>query len=111
MKNTNHFKKMRGPGKGKSNNPAGKPKGAQNKSSKELKEFLLVVLSGQAENINDSLTKLKAESEAKYIHALTNLLPFVVAKQTDITTGGESINTTQIIVSNESIKKQLDQID
>ena len=75
---------MKGPGKGKTNNPNGRPAGTENKSTKELKDLLLSILSGQAEHIEASLNRLRSESDSKYLDALTKLYPFIIARKTDI---------------------------
>lgn len=86
---------MRGPGKGKTNNPKGKPKGALNRTTKEARQLLEYILFGQIDNINDSLNNIrKNESESKYLDAISKLFTYVLPKkaETDITSGGDKIN-------------------
>ena len=80
---------MRGPGKGKSNNPAGKPKGTQNRTTKESKEFLKAILFAEFDNIQESLKNARQESDSKYIDLLTKLLQFVLPKQVEADAKGE----------------------
>jgi hypothetical protein len=85
---------MRGPGKGKTNNPNGRPSGIPNRTTKEAKELLEKILFGQIDNINEALDNIRTkESESKYIEAVSKLFTYVLPKksETDITTGGEQI--------------------
>lgn len=80
---------MRGPGKGKSNNPAGKPKGTLNRTTKESKEFLKSILFAEFDNIEDSLRRAREESDSKYIDLLSKLLQFVLPRQVEADAKGE----------------------
>ena len=82
---------MRGPGKGNTNNPNGRPKGVPNRTTKEARELLEQVLLGQVENINDALSDLKEKDNAKYLDACARLFTYVLPKKTDITSGDEKI--------------------
>ena len=85
---------MRGPGKGKSNNPAGKPKGTQNRTTKEAKALLNEIMFGQIDNIAQSLDNIREESDYRYIDAITKLFSFVLPKHTDIELTGDKFNIT-----------------
>ena len=74
----------RGPGKGISNNPAGKPKGAQNRTTKQAKELLEKILFGQLDNVNEMFEKLKKDPQ-KYIDAYSKMFGYVMPKKTDVT--------------------------
>jgi len=74
-----------------------KPKGAVNKSTKKMREVLAHVLDGREESIQKALDSLTGKD---YIDALSKLLPFVIAKKTDVTTDDEKINIT--FIRNES---------
>lgn len=80
---------MRGPGKGKTNNPAGKPKGTPNRTTKEAKEFLQQILYAEFDNIKESLARAREESDSKYIDLLTRLLQFVLPRQVEAEAKGE----------------------
>jgi len=72
---------MRGPGKGKTNNPEGKPKGTPNKITGEMREFLKKILEKELGNLPHLLNKLSPEKKAEII---VRLLPFVLPKINDI---------------------------
>ncbi len=72
---------MRGPGKGKSNNPAGKPKGTQNKTTKEMREMILNICEGHISKVNTELKKLEGK---EFIDAMSKLFGLVLPKQAEI---------------------------
>ena len=84
---------MKGPGKGKTNNPAGKPKGAQNRTTKEAKELLEKILFGQVEGIEEALKEIKEKDPARYLDACSKLFTYVMPKKTDMTSGDKPIPT------------------
>jgi hypothetical protein len=101
-----------GPGKGKTNNPNGRPKGTPNKTTQEAKEFLQAILYDEFDNIKDSLARARADNDARYIDALVKLLAFIMPKQTDITTGGDKLpNQMNITVTSEKAKNALLNLD
>ena len=81
---------MRGPGKGKTNNPKGRPPGP-NKTTKELKEFYVSLLSGETERIKEALGELFKENKVAYMAAIDKISKKVVADKRDITSNDESI--------------------
>jgi hypothetical protein len=82
---------MRGPGKGKTNNPNGRPKGVPNRTTQEAKELLEQIMFGQIENINEALNNLKEKDYSRYLDACSKLFTYVLPKKTDITSDGQSI--------------------
>ena len=70
--------------KGQSGNPAGRPKGSPNKVTAEKRELFLAVMEGQMDNIEDSLDRIREESDEKFIKALTGLLPYFLPKQQEV---------------------------
>ena len=82
---------MRGPGKGKTNNPAGKPKGSQNRTTKESKELLEQILFGQVDNIRTALESVLDSDPAKYLDSCSKLFTYVLPKKTDVTSGDEKL--------------------
>jgi hypothetical protein len=89
---------MKGPGKGKTNNPKGKPKGALNRTTKESKELLEQVLLGQVDNINSALIKVLKDDPAKYLDACSKLFNYVLPKRTDVTSGEKEIPTSLPVI-------------
>ena len=66
----------------------GREKGTPNKSTQETRVMIQNVLEGCEEKIK---TTLRALDGKDYIDALSKLLPYVVPKKTDITSGDQSI--------------------
>lgn len=81
----------RGPGKGNTNNPNGRPVCVPNKTTKAAKELLEQVLLGQVDNIEKALEKIKEKDPAKYLDACSKLFTYVLPKKTDITSGDKPI--------------------
>lgn len=82
---------MRGPGKGKTNNPDGRPKGTPNRTTKEAKEFLEFVMFGQLENMNNALNQLYEKDQSRYLDACAKLFTYVLPKKTDITSQDDKL--------------------
>ena len=96
---------MRGPGKGKSNNPAGKPKGTPNKTTKEARELFIAIMNGQIEYITDALEKVRTESPSRYLDAISKLFQYTMPKQIDIKSDGDKIGAIEVtIVNGEKVK-------
>jgi hypothetical protein len=89
---------MRGPGKGKTNNPAGKPKGAVNRTTKEAKEFLEYIMFGQLDNMNEALNTLYSKDPSRYLDACAKLFTYVLPKKTDVTSQDEKLFPAMPIV-------------
>jgi len=92
----------RGPGKGNTNNPKGRPPGP-NKTTKELKEFYVHLLSGETDRIKKALAELYDENKAAYMNAIDKISKKVVADKRDITSDDKSI------VPNVTITERRDQ--
>jgi hypothetical protein len=80
----------RGPGKGKTNNANGRPKGTPNRTTKEAKLLLEQILLGQIDNIEEAFNALK-EEPGKYLDACSKMFTYVLPKKTDLTSGDEPI--------------------
>ena len=89
---------MRGPGNGKTNNPAGKPKGAVNRTTKEAKEFLEYIIFGQLDNMNDALNTLYSKDQSRYLDACAKLFTYVLPKKTDVTSDDKPISLLPEII-------------
>lgn len=63
--------------KGQSGNETGRPKGSQNKETKQLREFLAHVLDDNRDKFKKELNKLKGRD---YINAISNLMEYCTPK-------------------------------
>jgi hypothetical protein len=77
--------------KGKSGNPAGKPKGAEARTTKEAKELFISIMNGEVDNIKDSFDKIRKKDPAKYLDVLAKLFPYFMPKQMEINATGKII--------------------
>jgi hypothetical protein len=66
------------PPKGQTNNPAGRPKGSQNKLTKEKREALADLLSGEIDRIPEYIAQLEGPKEK--LEMLAKFMPYVVPK-------------------------------
>ena len=74
---------MKGPGKGKTNNHDGRPKGIPNRTTKEAKEMLEQALYGQMEKIGEALNALYEKDQARYLDACSKLFTYILPKKTE----------------------------
>lgn len=81
----------RGPGKGNTNNANGRPKGSQNRTTKEAREFLEYVMFGQLDNMQNALNILYKKDQNRYLDACSKLFTYVLPKKTDVTSDNEKI--------------------
>jgi hypothetical protein len=78
----------------------GKPKGAENKTTKEAKQLFVNIMQGEIDNIKDALEKVKKKDPAAYLNVLSKFYPYFMPKQVDITSGGEPFTAPNIIAPN-----------
>jgi len=100
----------RGPGKGKTNNPNGRPKGTPNKTTLEARELFNEVISGEVKNIKESLDRIRKEDHYKYMSVIEKLFGYVFPKKRDITSNDKPIQTPaslNITVDNSETAKTL----
>jgi hypothetical protein len=76
----------RGPGKGKSNNPAGRPKGIKNQKVKQWEALGESITGAHAEKLNAELEKLEGKD---YINALASILQYFKPKMAATTIDGK----------------------
>lgn len=97
------------PKKGFTNNPNGRPPGTPNKITTLTKEMIESVLSNRTDDINAALNKLK-DDPAKFIEAISKLLPYIIARKTDVTSGDEVLpsNININVTTPESAEKLKD---
>lgn len=80
--------------KGTTNNPKGRPKGVPNKTTKEIREAINLILSCNIEKLQTDIDSLEPKDRLKVI---CDLLPFAVPKlqtiQADVTDSKANIPT------------------
>ncbi|MFA5189060.1 MAG: hypothetical protein WC460_06915 [Patescibacteria group bacterium] len=69
---------MKGPGKGRTNNPNGRPKGSQNRTTTEIKELINQFISGNLEDLQTNYDQLEAKDKLQFFR---DLLKFVLPTQ------------------------------
>lgn len=92
---------MRGPGKGKTNNPRGRGKGVPNKTTKEAREMFISIMHGEIENVQDALNRIRTKDPFKYIDALAKLFQYTMPKQIDIKSDGEKLTDIKVTYINK----------
>ena len=97
---------MRGPGKGNTNNPKGKPPGTLNRTTKEAKELLEQILLGQVDNIKAALETVLVKDAGRYLDSCSKLFTYVLPRKTDVTSGDEPLkqNLNITVDSSETAK-------
>lgn len=67
----------------------GRPKGAENKLTKEAREIFIETLEGQVPNIEDAFDKVLKDSPAKYLELFAKYAQYFVPKKTESEVKGE----------------------
>ena len=62
----------------------GKPKGAENKTTKAARELFIQIMEGQQQHIEESLDKVRAKDPAKYLEVLSKFYPYFIPKKLEI---------------------------
>jgi len=92
--------------KGETGNPNGRPKGAENITTKVGKELLIEVIEGQMQNVQAALEKLLKEDTKAYLDVLTKYMKFVIPEKTDLSNNGKSFdNNNETIVTFRNFSK------
>jgi hypothetical protein len=68
---------------------SGKPKGAENKTTKAAKALFLGIMDGEVEHIKRSLDTIRAKDPAKYLEVLSKFFPYFMPKKLEIDTPTE----------------------
>ena len=80
---------------GPSLNPNGRPKGAVNKSTQELRDIMQSIFEAELPNVLESLEKVRMNgNDQKYVELMLRLAEYHVPKapqNLDVTSGGEKI--------------------
>lgn len=80
---------------GPSLNPAGRPKGAVNKTTAELRALMQSIFEAELPNVLESLEKVRMNgNDQKYVELMLRLAEYHVPKapqNLDVTSGGEKI--------------------
>lgn len=87
---------MKGPGKGNTNNPAGKPKGTPNRTTKEAREMFVAIIHGQIDYVDEALERVRTESPSKYLDIMSKLYTYVMPRMVDVTSEGEAITKIKV---------------
>lgn len=78
---------------------AGKPKGAENKTTKAAKELFVSIMEGEVDNIKASLDKIRVKDPGKYLEVLAKFFPYFIPKKLEIDTPeGLNIKVTRRVV-------------
>ena len=97
-----------GVGKGKTNNPNGRPKGVQNKVTKDTREAFKVLVEDNTGKFQGWLDKIAETNPAKAFELLTNVAEYVLPKlsRTEVTADLKVENVDNIENwSDEDLKK------
>ena len=93
-----------GPGKGKTNNPNGRPAGVPNKATKDIKEAYRMLIEKNLDNLTGWLEIIAEKDPEKAIRIISDLSEYVIPKlarsEMDHTSKGQPI-TPVIKFSND----------
>lgn len=65
---------------------AGKPKGAENKTTKAAKELFVSIMEGEVDHIKESLDKIRIKDPALYLQTLSKFYPYFMPKKLEVDT-------------------------
>ena len=89
--------------KGQTNNPNGRPKGTGDKSTESIKSMVTELVS---QGMDESLKKMKEiKDPVKYMDIISKFIQYVLPKNVDLTSKGESLDTTSM--TTEELKERL----
>lgn len=67
----------------KQGNP-GKPKGAENKTTKAAKELFVSIMEGEVDHIKEALDKIRKSDPEVYLSTLSKFYPYFMPKKVEI---------------------------
>lgn len=77
----------------------GKPKGAENKTTKQAREIFVSIMEGEVDNIKDSLDRIRKKDHGKYLEVLAKFFPYFIPKKLEVDAPtGLQINVNRKIV-------------
>lgn len=88
----------------------GRPKGGENKITKDAKERFMEIMEGEIENVKTSLANVRKENESQYLNLLSKLLPYFLPKKVDVSSNGKDINGQPVINVSGLTDEQLDRL-
>lgn len=77
-------------------NPNGRPVGSQNKST-TAKHLFKLIMEKQVPKIEEALQKVEELDPAKYLDLLAKFFPYFYAKQIDVTTNGQALQSVMTV--------------
>lgn len=86
----------------------GREKGTLNQSTEKAKELFITIMSGNVNKFKAALDYLYKKDKIKWLDVVNKFFPYYLPRQTDITSGGESIKPDiNISVVNKKIAEDL----
>lgn len=64
----------------------GKPKGAENKTTRKAKELFVSIMEGEVDHIKTSLDKIRKSDPALYLATLSKFYPYFMPKKLEVDT-------------------------
>jgi hypothetical protein len=68
---------------------SGKPKGAENKTTKAAKELFVQIMEGEVDHIKTSLDTIRKKNPALYLMTLSKFYPYFMPKKIEVDTPSE----------------------
>lgn len=62
----------------------GKPKGAENKTTKAAKELFVSIMEGQVDHIENALDKIREKDPSLYLTTLSKFYPYFMPKKIEL---------------------------
>ena len=86
----------------------GREKGTRNQSTEKAKALFMDIMAGNVNKFKTALDYLYKQDKIKWLDIVNKFFPYYLPRQTDITSGGESIKPDiNISVVNEKIAKDI----